>query len=104
MNRVYCRSCGEQIEVLDRYCRYCGALQSPSSTSIFKERKNRIVAALFSFFLGSFGIHKFYLGEIGWGILYLLFFWTLIPGFIAFIEGILFLVMDEHKFDQKYNR
>ncbi|EFL92339.1 TM2 domain-containing hypothetical protein [Candidatus Regiella insecticola LSR1] len=40
------------------------------------------------FFFGGIGAHKFYLGKIGQGFLYLLFFWTLIPAIIAFIEFI----------------
>ena len=31
-------------------------------------KKSRIAAALLAFFLGGFGVHKFYLGKIGQGI------------------------------------
>jgi hypothetical protein len=37
-------------------------------------------------FLGGLGAHKFYMGETGLGILYLVFFWTGIPSIVAFIE------------------
>jgi len=53
-------------------------------------------------FLGGFGIHKFYLGRIGWGIVYLLFCWTAIPFILGVIEGILLLVMSEQDFNRKY--
>lgn len=53
-------------------------------------------------FLGSIGIHKFYLGRVGWGIVYLLFCWTFIPAIIGFIEGIVLLVMSENDFNKKY--
>lgn len=36
------------------------------------EGKNQLVAAILAFFLGVLGIHRFYLGHIGMGILYLL--------------------------------
>ena len=49
-------------------------------------RKSDVVAILLAFFLGSFGAHRFYLGETGWGILYLCFCWTFIPHLIAFVE------------------
>jgi hypothetical protein len=37
-----------------------------------------------------------------WGIFYFLFIWTLIPFFVAFIEGIVFLVTDHVSWDRKY--
>ena len=61
-----------------------------------------MAAALFAFFLGAFGAHKFYLGQIGLGVLYLVFCWTMIPAIVAFIEFILFLVMSDVDFDRKY--
>jgi TM2 domain-containing membrane protein YozV len=52
---------------------------------------NQIVYCLFAIFLGAIGVHKFYAGRIGLGILYLLFCWTFIPALVGFIEGILAL-------------
>jgi len=65
-------------------------------------KKNKVVAALLAIFLGGLGIHKFYLGKIGWGIIYLLFSWTGIPSIISIIEGIIYLTMSDAKFAQKY--
>jgi TM2 domain-containing membrane protein YozV len=48
--------------------------------------KDEVAGVLLSLFLGSFGLHHFYLGRNGLGVLYLLFFWTGIPGFLGFIE------------------
>ncbi len=64
--------------------------------------KNRIAAALFAIFLGGFGVHKFYLGQTGKGILYLVFCWTAIPGIIGFIEGIIYLTMSDEDFERKH--
>ncbi len=65
--------------------------------------KSRYVAALLAFFLGGFGVHKFYLGK--WiGILYFILCWTYIPSIIALIEGILYLVNSEAEFNRKYNK
>ena len=49
----------------------------------------KLVYCLLAFFLGWAGIHKFYAGRIGAGIVYLLFCWTGIPAIIAFIEFII---------------
>lgn len=59
---------------------------------------NKVVYCVLAFFLGGIGGHKFYSGKISSGILYLLFSWTFIPAFIAFIEFIvaLFKKADEN--------
>lgn len=65
--------------------------------------KNKFVAAVIALILGWLGIHKFYLGESGAGVLYLLFCWTGIPAIIAFFECIVLLLMSDRAFDAKYN-
>jgi TM2 domain-containing membrane protein YozV len=65
--------------------------------------KNKTTAALLAFFLGAFGAHRFYLGQIGLGFIYLIFCWTFIPYLIAFVDFISFLVMSEGSFNMKYN-
>lgn len=62
----------------------------------------RLAAVLFAILLGCFGAHKFYLGKIGMGLLYLLFCWTGIPGIIGVIEGILYITMTDDEFESKY--
>ena len=49
---------------------------------------NKVVYCILAFFLGGIGIHKFYAGKTGSGITMLLFSWTFIPAFIAFIDFI----------------
>jgi len=65
--------------------------------------RTRTNAILWCFFLGWIGAHKFYLGQTGWGIAYLLFCWTGIPSFAAFIEFIMLLVMVDTEFNRKFN-
>ncbi len=60
--------------------------------------KSKIAAGLLAILLGGLGIHKFYLGKVGLGIVYLLFCWTWIPGIIGLIEGIVYLCTDDYKF------
>lgn len=64
--------------------------------------KNRIVAGLLAVFLGGLGIHKFYLGQSGTGILYLVFFWTGIPWILGIIDGVVLLMMSDQQFMDKY--
>lgn len=65
--------------------------------------KSKVVAGLLAIFLGGLGIHKFYLGKIGSGILYLLFCWTYIPGIIGFVEGIIYLCSNDENFMLKHH-
>jgi TM2 domain-containing membrane protein YozV len=50
-------------------------------------RREEVVGVLLAVFLGNFGVHHFYLGRTGFGVLYLLFFWTGIPAILGFIEA-----------------
>ncbi len=65
-------------------------------------QKNRVIAAVLAFCLGGFGAHKFYLGQIGWGIVYLIFFWTFIPAIVAFVEFVIYLCTSDEDFARKY--
>ncbi len=48
---------------------------------------NKVIYGLLAIFLGGIGVHKFYSGKTGMGILYLVFCWTGIPAIIGIIEG-----------------
>ncbi len=65
--------------------------------------KDRIAAALLAFFLGGFGAQFFYLGNFGWGILCVLFFWSGIPAVIGIIQGLIWIFGTQEAFDAKYN-
>ncbi len=95
----FCVNCGAEIDSKAEICPKCGVRQ-PSMVS--GTGKSRIAAALFAIFLGGLGIHKFYLGRVGWGIVYLLFCWTFIPAIVGFIEGIIYLTMSDEEFIAKY--
>jgi TM2 domain-containing membrane protein YozV len=64
--------------------------------------KSRVTAGVLAILLGGLGVHKFYMGKIVIGIIYLLFCWTGIPSIIGLIEGILYLVKSDDEFQQKY--
>jgi TM2 domain-containing membrane protein YozV len=49
-------------------------------------RRDEVVGILLALFLGTFGVHHFYLRRTGLGILYCFFFWSGIPAILGFIE------------------
>jgi TM2 domain-containing membrane protein YozV len=70
--------------------------------------KNRKIAALLAFASAAnpipiSGLHKFYLGQPVWGILYMLLSLTPIPKVASAIEGIWYLTQDSEEFDLKFN-
>lgn len=95
----YCRDCGSVIQSRAEICPKCGVRQRAMTVA----SRNRSTAAIFAFFLGGLGAHKFYLGQPGFGIVYLLFCWTFVPAIIGFIEAIVYLSMSDVAFNAKYN-
>jgi TM2 domain-containing membrane protein YozV len=98
----YCADCGSKINPKAEICPHCGVRQTPPRAA-FRYRPNRIVAGLLAILiLGGFGAHKFYMGRAGAGLLYLIFSWTFIPFGVAFVEGIIYLLMTDEAFEKKY--
>lgn len=71
----------------------------------------KIPAAIFAFFLGGLGVHKFYLGYNKQGLIMLLVFIfgfillgipSMIIGIIAFIEFIIYLTKSDEDFEKIY--
>jgi TM2 domain-containing membrane protein YozV/Tfp pilus assembly major pilin PilA len=93
---IACGACGKTLHQTAPICPHCGASQRS------RGYKSKVAAGLLAIFLGGLGVHRFYLGQ-WWGIFYLLLFWTLLPGLIALIEGIVFLVTNQESWDKRYN-
>ena len=68
-NEEFCRSCGRIISKLAAACPNCGAPTSniPPDAS----PKSRLGALVLCYFLGIFGVHRFYVGKVGTGLLQL---------------------------------
>ncbi len=101
----YCKDCGAIIRANAEICPECGVRQLPVPGilgGVAPNGRSRLVAAILAFFLGGFGIHKFYLGQIGWGIIYLLFCWTLVPSLVSIVEFVFLLIMSDDEFNRKY--
>jgi TM2 domain-containing membrane protein YozV len=69
--------------------------------------KNRQIAAALAFagvIVPIAGLHKLYLGQYRWGMLYLLLsLATPIPKIASAIEGVWFLTQDDNQFDRNFN-
>lgn len=70
--------------------------------------RNKYVAAVLAFFFGVLGIHRFYLGRNGTGVLMIAISATMVglvvTGIWAFIDMIRYLVMSYAEFAQRYAR
>ncbi|HPM10825.1 MAG TPA: TM2 domain-containing protein [Paludibacter sp.] len=102
-DQKFCTACGNILHISAELCPKCGAKQIVAGHIGVNNinDKNKVVAGLLGIFLGWIGAHKFYLGRTGWGLIYLIFFWTFIPGIVGFIEGIYYLIMDENQFQER---
>ena len=68
--------------------------------------RNKSAAALFALFLGWAGVHRFYLGQVGLGILYVfltIISFGIITGVLGVIDAIILFTMKDDDFDRKYN-
>src|SRR5688572_13869226 len=65
--------------------------------------KDKNVAAILALFLGGLGVHKFYLGRIGAGVLYLVFSLTFIPWILGLIDFFVLALMDHDEFHRRFN-
>lgn len=93
---VQCKGCGQEIHSQAASCPHCGLPQRS------RGYKSKGLAGALAFLIGGFGVHRFYLGQ-WWGIFYLVFFWTFIPGIISFVEAIVMWCTDTTRWDYKHN-
>lgn len=81
-----------------------GAPTRPPATN----DRNKYVAALLAFFLGVLGIHRFYLGRNGTGVLMIVLSATIVGLFVtglwALIDTVRYLAMSDVEFEQRYAR
>jgi TM2 domain-containing membrane protein YozV len=87
-NEEYCRGCGRVISMAAVACPSCGAPTERRPPNV--SDKSRLAALLLCFFVGIFGVHRFYVGKIWTGLLHL--FTLGVFGIWTFIDFILIAV------------
>lgn len=96
----------ELADILPPTPPFCqGAYQPHAYSTIYDDvADKKTVAGILAILLGGFGIHYFYLGKIGAGLLtiLLLFISCGIWPLLMFIQGIVMLTMDNETFRRKY--
>lgn len=113
-NAIACTSCGAAPRTHKKHCYACGTPLNPTqvvclscgSTLVGSApvgSKSKVSAGWLALLLGGLGIHKFYLGSWGWGIVYVLCIGTFIPSIVSLIEGVCFFTMTDDGFNAKYN-
>lgn len=83
----YCSKCGKEIEEQANFCKECGANTGTNEHIDKSNQKSKIAAGLLGIFLGSLGIHNFYLGYNGKAVGQLL-ITVLSCGALIFVSGI----------------
>lgn len=125
---MFCKNCGYALDNGVRFCPNCGtetsagtpvsatasvpASPQPASYAPSRDRKEKSTALLLCFFLGGWGVHKFYLKRNGEGCIMLAIwlsgFLLLFPWIILTIWVVINLIqlatMNSEEFDLKYNR
>ena len=109
VERSFCHSCGAGLRQNQIMCVVCGSdLRGPTEPQAANglpahSGRSRTTAALLALFAGGLGVHKFYHGSWGWGLVYLFTCITLIPAIMSFVEAIVLLTMDDSQYHGKYN-
>ena len=109
----FCSECGIPTNPGQIVCTGCGAaVRSQSRAGSGRVpapgEKSRVTAGVLAILLGGFGVHKFYLGRTGAGLVMLLTvvltfgFGALVMGPIALIEGIIYLTKSDEQFYEEY--
>ena len=65
------------------------------------KRDNRVECGIIAMIFGAVGLHKFYRGQYGRGLLYIVFCWTFIPAIVGVLEGIHYLTETDEQYREE---
>lgn len=69
---MYCRNCGAELSANTTVCPACGIFTQSSTAGQIVSTKKKWPAFWLCLLLGGFGVHRFYVGKIGTGVVWLL--------------------------------
>lgn len=74
-----------------------------NANTVAHRGKRKGLTAVLAFLGGGIGLHKFYTGNWGWGLIYLALCTTGLPLVLSVIEFIRVLCLTQEEFDRRYN-
>ena len=69
---MFCQNCGAEINDKAVVCVKCGCAVNGVKINQEVDSKEWLIVLLLCFFLGAFGVHRFYVGKTGTGVAQLL--------------------------------
>lgn len=97
--KIFCTKCGTEVALGNTFCSNCGESLSASIAKNGKvySPKSKLAAGLLGVFFGGLGVHNFYLGKVGMGVLQIIVsFATCGLGAIwGIVEGVMILTSPE---------
>ena len=101
---MYCNKCGKEIDDEALICPHCGCgtvnyVRDKAKSSVQPAQKKRSTALLLCIFLGGLGAHRFYVGKIWSGLL-----WLFTLGFCGVGTLIDFFCIYDNKFTDDAGR
>lgn len=96
---MYCGNCGNKLEEGQDVCLKCGKVVRKENNNVNNDpnAKSKIVAGLLGIFLGSLGVHNFYLGYTNKAVAQLLISilscgaLSVVSGIWGLVEGVMIL-------------
>ena len=110
LSKNFCGACGVKTKDNQIVCLKCGVSLGGSLAGSSSGEKSKIIACLLALFLGSIGVHKFYLGYNTQGIImllcgtvgWILFLPPIVMAIIALIEAIMYISKSDEEFQEIY--
>ncbi len=78
---MFCPNCGKELSDQAVTCPSCGHPMKAGSATVTNKavsQKSRLAVVLLCLFLGWIGIHRFYVGKAGTGVLFIFFGWNVL--------------------------